>query len=88
MILLTKLNGDEIALNTSLIIRVEQRGDTVVFLTDGNDFLVQERLDEVVARIRRAHASVLAEAFLMTDEIRDAEAGASAGADAAEGEAQ
>lgn len=72
MILLTKLNGDEIALNTALIIRIEQRGDTVVFLVDGNDFLVREPLVEVVTRICRSHAAVLTEAFLMTDEIRRA----------------
>ena len=65
MIQLTRLNGDVFALNTALIYRIEQYKDTIVFLTDGNDFIVAEQMDEIIDRIRRAQAEVLADAISM-----------------------
>ena len=68
MIQLTRLNGDVFALNAALIYRIEQYKDTIVFLTDGNDFIVAEPMDEIIDRIRRAQAEVLADAISMATE--------------------
>ena len=50
MIKLTHLGGGEFIVNAELIRYVEQRPDTFVTMTDGDRFVVQESLDEVVAR--------------------------------------
>jgi len=65
MIQLTRLNGDVFALNSALIYRIEQYKDTIVFLTDGNDFIVAESMEEIIGRIRRSQSEVLADAIVM-----------------------
>lgn len=60
MIKLTRLNGPSFVLNSDLIERIEATPDTVVTLVDGDRYLVAESLDEVVDRIRRHRANVLA----------------------------
>ena len=50
MIPLTRLDGERFVLNAELIRYVEQRPDTFVTMTDGDRFVVQESLDEVVGR--------------------------------------
>lgn len=60
MILLTRLNGPAFALNPDLIERAEATPDTVITLVDGTKYVVAERLDELVDRVREARASVLA----------------------------
>ncbi len=61
MILLTRLNGSEVALNADLIERVESTGDTVVSLIDGTKYVVAESPADVVERIVEFRARVLAE---------------------------
>jgi flagellar protein FlbD len=60
MIKLTKLNGPSFVLNSDLIERIEAAPDTVVTLVDGDRYLVTESVDEVIDRIRRHRANVLA----------------------------
>lgn len=60
MIGLTKLNGQETALNVDLIERVEATPDTVVTLVDGSRYLVAESVQEVVDKARDYRAGVLA----------------------------
>lgn len=48
MINLTKLNGDQFVLNAELIKTVEETPDTVITITTGNKFIVQEKAEEVV----------------------------------------
>ena len=48
MINLTKLNGDPFVLNAELIKTVEETPDTVIPITTGNKFIVQEKAEEVV----------------------------------------
>lgn len=50
MIKLTRLNGDVFVLNAELIRYVESLPDTYVTLINGDRLVVQETLDEVVAR--------------------------------------
>ncbi len=61
MILLTRLNGSEVALNADLIERVESTGDTVVSLIDGTKYVVAETPADVVERIVEFRARILAE---------------------------
>ncbi len=49
MILLHKLNGNEIVINAELIESIETTPDTVVNLITGNRFIVKEKKEEIVA---------------------------------------
>lgn len=60
MIVFTRLNRTEIALNPDQIQRVESTPDTVIHLNDDKRFLVLESMDEVVRRITEYRAYVLA----------------------------
>jgi flagellar protein FlbD len=59
MILLTRLNGPQIAVNADLIERAESTPDTVLTLVDGTKYLVVETVAEVIERVRLYRASVL-----------------------------
>jgi flagellar protein FlbD len=61
MISLTRFhNGERIAVNVDLIERVEETPDTVVTLTNGNRYIVQQSLDEIVELVRTYWGAVLA----------------------------
>ena len=59
MILLSRLNGQQIALNADLIERAEATPDTVLTLVDGTKYVVAENVQEVIDRVRHYRASVL-----------------------------
>ena len=61
MIRVTRLNGEQFALNPDLIERVEAHPDTVAFLVDGTKYVVKESVDEVLAEIREYRTVVLGE---------------------------
>ncbi len=65
MILLTRLNGAEFALNPDLIERADSTPDTVLTLTDGTKYVVAESIAELTALVRDFRASVLARAHSM-----------------------
>jgi len=65
VIRVTRLNGEQFALNPDLIERVEGHPDTVVFLVDGTKYVVRESVEEVLAEIREYRASILATAYEM-----------------------
>lgn len=71
MIILTRLNGGEFALNAELIERADSTPDTVLTLTDGTKYVVAESVHEVLVRMRDFRASVLARSHLM--EVNDPE---------------
>jgi flagellar protein FlbD len=50
MIKLTRLSGEEFVLNADLIRYVERRPDTYITLTSDERVIVQETMDEVIAR--------------------------------------
>lgn len=50
MILLTRLDGRELVVNSDLIVTVEATPDTMVTLTTGDRLLVREPVSEVVDR--------------------------------------
>jgi uncharacterized protein YlzI (FlbEa/FlbD family) len=60
MIPLTRLNGDQVAINPDRIERADITPDVVLTMTDGSKFVIHESLDELIDRIRLFRASVLA----------------------------
>ncbi len=58
MILLTKISGEEFALNCDLIETIHERPDTTIHLTDGKIYLVRESMDEVIKRATAYHKEV------------------------------
>jgi flagellar protein FlbD len=65
VIRVTRLNGEQFALNPDLIERVEAHPDTVAFLVDGTKYVVKESVDEVLQEIREYRASILATSYEM-----------------------
>ena len=65
MIRVTRLNGEQFALNPDLIERVEAHPDTVAFLVDGTKYVVKESVDEVLVEIREYRAGILATSYEM-----------------------
>ncbi|MGY1747466.1 flagellar FlbD family protein [Blastococcus sp. SYSU D00695] len=65
MIRVTRLNGEQFALNPDLIERVEGHPDTVVFLVDGTRYVVRETVEDVLTEIREYRAGILATAYEM-----------------------
>ena len=65
MIRVTRLNGEQFALNPDLIERVEAHPDTVAFLVDGTKYVVKESVDEVLLEIREYRAGILATSYEM-----------------------
>lgn len=59
MILVKKLSGNEIVLNSDLIETIEATPDTVITLIDGTRYLVVESPADVVDRIMAYRAALL-----------------------------
>ncbi|MCG0237977.1 MAG: flagellar FlbD family protein [Firmicutes bacterium] len=60
MIKVTRLgSGDEFVINADLILTVEAKPDTVITLTTGHKFIVEEDIDEVVRRVVAYRRSVM-----------------------------
>lgn len=51
MILVTRLDGREIAINSDLLTTIERTPDTMLTLSNGSRVLVQEELPEVLERV-------------------------------------
>ncbi len=66
MILLTRINGVQFALNPDLIERAEATPDTVVTLVDGTKYVVRESLRELMDLAREYRASIVATAHDLT----------------------
>jgi flagellar protein FlbD len=60
MIVVTRLNGPRVALNSDLIERAEATPDTVLTLVDGTKYVVQESVEEVIDEVRNFRASIIA----------------------------
>lgn len=73
MIVLTRLNGEQFALNPDLIERVEETPDTHITLVDGKNLMVRERMADVIDAIRRDRATVLALASEVAEAVIAAE---------------
>jgi flagellar protein FlbD len=60
MIMVTRRNGTKFALNPDLLERAEATPDTVLTLTDGTKYIVEETVEELIDEIREFRASVVA----------------------------
>ena len=58
--MLTRLNGEQFALNPDLIERAEESPVTVLTLVDGKHLMVTEKLTDLIEAIRMDRASILA----------------------------
>ncbi len=67
VILVTRLNGPEFALNPDLVERAEGTPDTVVTLVDGTKYVIAESVDEFIGLVRQFRAGILAEAQRLTE---------------------
>ena len=59
MIRLTRLNSQQITVNSDLIKFVESNPDTVITLISGDKILVHESADEVIARVIEFRRAVI-----------------------------
>ena len=59
MIIVTRLNGPPVALNADLLERAEATPDTVLTLVDGTKYIVQDSIEEIVAKVREFRASII-----------------------------
>ena len=59
MIRLTRLNNQQITVNSDLIKMVESKPDTVLTLINGEKILVNETVDEVIARVIEFRRNVI-----------------------------
>ena len=59
MILVHRLKGEPMFLNSDLVEYIETTPDTVITLLDGRRIVVQDPADEVVDRVKRFRAAVL-----------------------------
>ncbi len=51
VIILTRLDGQSVAVNEDLMVFAEQTPDTVLTMTSGQRLMVKERLNDIVERI-------------------------------------
>jgi flagellar protein FlbD len=59
VIIVTRLHGATVAVNSDLIERVEATPDTVLTLVDGGRYVIRESVAEVVDKVRAFRASVV-----------------------------
>ena len=51
MINLTRLNGQNLAINGDLIEKIEDRPDTIITLITGNQFIVKDSVKQVMDKV-------------------------------------
>jgi flagellar protein FlbD len=67
MIVVTRLNGPQLAINADLIERAESTPDTVLTLIDGTKVLVCESVQTIIDLVREFRASILVAAKMIED---------------------
>ncbi len=73
MIVVTRLNGPQFAVNPDLIQRIEMTPDTILTLIDGTKYVIAETLDEVTDRIITYRASVVARTMVLAEGAQDSD---------------
>lgn len=63
MIVVTRLNDSQFAINPDLIERIHSNPDTTLVMVDGANFIVTETMDEVIERIAQYRARVISLAY-------------------------
>lgn len=65
MIVLTRLNGSQFAINPDLIERIHSNPDTTLVMVDGAKFIVTEPMDVVIESIAAYRAHVISLAYAL-----------------------
>ncbi len=60
MIVVTRLNDSQFAINPDLIERITTNPDTTLIMVDGAKYIVTESMAEVIERISRYRATIIA----------------------------
>ena len=60
MIVVTRLNNSQFAINPDLIERIHANPDTTLVMVDGAKYIVTETMDEVIDKIANYRARVIA----------------------------
>lgn len=60
MIVVTRLNGPQFAVNPDLLQRVESTPDTILTLIDGTKYIVEESMEEITQLVVEYRARVIA----------------------------
>lgn len=63
MIVVTRLNDSQFAINPDLIERIHANPDTTLVMVDGANFIVTESMNEVIEKIASYRAHVIALAY-------------------------
>lgn len=71
MILLTKLDGDPITLNSEQILWIEEQNDTIVVLHSGDRLRVLESGNEIKERILDWRRKLLGLSYFSADETHE-----------------
>lgn len=58
MILLTKLNDQEFAINHKMIETIQENPDTTIKMSNGNTYLVKESLNQILLEIKKFENSI------------------------------
>ena len=76
VIVVTRLNGPQFAVNPDLLQRIESAPDTILTLIDGTKYIVEESTSEVIVLIQAYRAQVIARAqqIQVQDSLRLVEA--------------
>lgn len=59
MVKLTGMNGKEVFLNDNQIEKIEEVPETVITLMNGNKYIVEESVDEVISKIVEFKKTIL-----------------------------
>lgn len=58
MIKLNRLNGQELVINAELIELIEAKPDTIITLTTGEKYIVQNAVDEIIEKTKEYRRSL------------------------------
>lgn len=73
MIIVTRLDGRHFAVNPDLVERIFESPDTTLVMADGGRFIVTETMLDVIEKIARFRARVIAIAYNAPDDSDDAD---------------
>ena len=62
VIIVTRLNGPQFAINPDLLQRIDSTPDTILTLVDGTKYIVQESMPEIIDLITTYRATLVARA--------------------------
>ena len=74
MIVLTRLDGREFALNADLIERIFESPDTTVVMADGANYIVTESMTGVIEKIARFRARIISMAHDYIEDVDETSA--------------